>query len=39
MSFREFLNLAVAAALIALAAALFSPYAESLSGVWASASP
>jgi hypothetical protein len=31
MSFREFLGLAVAAALIALAAALYTPYAENLS--------
>jgi len=41
MSFREFLKLAVAAVLIALAAALHSPYAEyaaSPSTGWASMS-
>jgi hypothetical protein len=31
VSFREFLSLAMAAALIALAAALFAPYADNLS--------
>jgi hypothetical protein len=33
MSFRDFLQLAVAAAFIALAAVLHSPFAESLSGI------
>jgi hypothetical protein len=39
MSFRDVLRFAAAAALIALAAALHSPFAENLSGVWASMSP
>jgi hypothetical protein len=39
MSFRDFLLLSVTATIIALAPALHSPVAESLSGVWASVSP
>jgi hypothetical protein len=38
VSFRDFLSLAAGAALIALAAALYSPYAENLSAALASMS-
>jgi hypothetical protein len=39
MSARYFLKLVMAAALIALAAAMHSPYAYSLAALWAGVSP
>ena len=39
MSARYFLKLVMAAALIALAAAMHSPYAQSFAALWARVSP
>jgi hypothetical protein len=39
MSARNFLKLVMAAALMALAAAMHSPYAHSLTALWAGVSP
>jgi hypothetical protein len=39
MAFRDFVEFAVVGAIVALAAAVHSPYAKSLAAIWLSVSP